>query len=58
VLQRDAGKNRPKKKPGSAYPTHILIDKAGNIAHFLVGGGSGRMEQLATLIAALMNEPG
>jgi len=42
----------------SVYPTHILIDKAGNIAHFLVGGGAGRPEQLATLIAALAKEPG
>ncbi len=41
----------------AVYPTHILIDKAGNVAHFLVGGGAGRPEQLATLIAALMKEP-
>ena len=42
----------------SVYPTHILIDKAGRIAHFLVGGDAGRLEQLATLIAALTKEPG
>ena len=39
-------------------PTHILIDKAGHVAHFLVGGGAGRMEQLTALIAALTKEPG
>ena len=42
----------------SVYPTHILIDKAGRIAHFLVGGDAGRLEQLATLIAALTKEHG
>jgi peroxiredoxin len=41
-----------------SYPTHILIDKAGHVAHFLVGGGAGRMEQLTALIAALAKEPG
>ena len=42
----------------SVYPTHVLIDKAGNISHFLVGGDAGRLEQLAALIAALAKEPG
>jgi peroxiredoxin/tetratricopeptide (TPR) repeat protein len=41
----------------SVYPTHVLIDKAGNISHFLVGGDAGRLEQLAALIAALAKEP-
>jgi peroxiredoxin len=41
-----------------SFPTHILIDKAGHVAHFLVGGGAGRMEQLTALIAALAKEPG
>lgn len=42
----------------AVYPTHVLIDKAGRIAHFLTGGSAGRLEQLAALIAALTKEPG
>jgi peroxiredoxin len=41
----------------SVYPTHILIDKAGNIAHFLTGGGTDIHERLALLVAALAKEP-
>jgi peroxiredoxin len=39
----------------AVYPTHVLIDKAGRIAHFLTGSAE-RGEQLARLIADLAKE--
>jgi len=40
------------------YPTHILIDKAGNVAHVLSGGGADKYQELAPLIDALLKAEG
>ena len=38
----------------SVYPAHVIIDKSGAVAYFLIGGSPERHEQLAPLIDNLL----
>lgn len=37
-----------------AFPAHVIIDKTGNMTHFLTGGSADRHKKLSTLVARLL----